>query len=89
MHEPPGGYRETDETIMSNFDRSIDRNLEARLRAEQVTLQYSGRDFCGEVWFRLGQFHCLIRVRGLPRETVRRDTLEEIVEYVCLEYGSE
>ncbi|HYT93500.1 MAG TPA: hypothetical protein VEL76_32580 [Gemmataceae bacterium] len=89
MHEPPGDYRETDEMVMSNFDRSIDQTLTARLRAERVTMHYSGRGFCGEVWFRLGQFHCLIRIHGLPQETVSRDTLEEVMEYVCLEYASE
>ena len=89
MLEPPDGYRDSSETVMSNFDRSIDRNLEARLRNEQVTTQYSARHFCGEVWYRFGQFHCLIRVHGLPQETVSRDTLEEIMEFVCLEYGSE
>lgn len=88
MREPPDGYRDTGETVLSNFDHSIDRCLEARLRQEKVVMQYSGRDFCGEVWWD-GQFHCLVRVRGCPRETVTRPTLEEIRDHVCGEYGPE
>jgi hypothetical protein len=88
MLEPPDGYHDTGETVMSNFDHSIDRGLEARLRQERVVMQYSGRDFCGEVWWD-GQFHCLVLVCGRPRETVTRPTLEEIRDYVCHEYGPE
>jgi hypothetical protein len=88
MREPPDGYRDSGDTVLSNLDHSIDRSLEQRLRQEKVVMQFSARNFCGDVWWN-GQFHCLVRVRGSARETVIRPTLEEIMDVVCDTYGSE
>ncbi|MCI0457789.1 MAG: hypothetical protein L0Z62_12545 [Gemmataceae bacterium] len=88
---PPASYRDTGQTVMSNFDHSIDRRLEARLRAERVVMLYAGRDFCGDVWWEpeRRQYVCLVLVCGTASATVIRPTLEEIMEYVCREYGPE
>ena len=90
-HGPPDDYRHEDDTVLSNFDHSIDRDLEQRLRTEKVVLQYAARDFCGEVWYdpQVSLFRCLVRVYGSPREMVSWPTLEEIMESVSSEYGYE
>ncbi len=42
---------------MSNFDHSIDGELEGALRTSRVYAQHAAWDFCGYVWFADGQFH--------------------------------
>ncbi len=88
---PPDDYRHEDDCVISNFDHAIDRDLEQRLKQEKVVLQYSARDFNGEVWYdpATSLYRCLVRVYGSPRETVSRQSLDEIMWYVCDEYGTE
>jgi hypothetical protein len=85
---PPDGFRDTGETVMSNFDRGIDKAREARLRAEAVVMHYAAWCFSGQVWFRDGQFHCLVSVHGRPRQTITSPTLDELMVDVSSTYGS-
>jgi hypothetical protein len=87
--EPP--YPFIDESVMTNFDHSIDKCLEARLKTEEIAMQYSGWNFCGIVWWDRAaeQFRCLVMCYHVNRETVTRPTLEEIMEYVCDHYGDD
>jgi len=89
--QPPEGYRFEDDTVMSNFDHSIDRGLEERILREKVVLQYAGRNFSGDVWYDPEQrvFRCVVNVHGVPREIVSRQSLDEILWYVSDEYGPE
>jgi hypothetical protein len=91
MMQPPEGYRVEDDCVMSNVDHQIDPDLEARLRREKVVLQYAGRNFSGEVWYDPEHqlFRCIVSVHGIAREMVSRLSLDEVMWYVCDEYGPE
>lgn len=70
-------------SVMSNYDREIDRDIEARLKVEKVFARYAGWNFNGRVW------RCEVWVYGKPREVVEAETLEGIMEKVSEKWGSE
>lgn len=86
--DTPNGYKRTGEFVMTNFDHTIDRDCEWRLRAERVIMHYAGWHFCGDVWFADNRYHCLVFQRHIPQEIISADTLDEIMSEVCDKYGT-
>tara|TARA_R100000963_G_C4556830_1_gene47366 strand:+ start:70 stop:405 length:336 start_codon:yes stop_codon:yes gene_type:complete len=66
MHVVEMGMEEIDDTVMTNFDGTIDRKVEAQLRERpyEVFSEYAGLAFCGYVWFDGAKFKC--EVLGKP-----------------------
>ena len=79
------------ELSMSNCDHSIDEGLPEKLMQNECKLysQYAGWNFCGYVWFEDKQFTCQVWQYNSPREEITADTLEEIMNLVSEEWGSE
>jgi hypothetical protein len=84
----PPELEEWPETLMTNFDHTIDRVVEAQLRKREHFAQYSGWEFCGYVWLEEGdRWACEVWRYNTPREVVRAETLEAIMDEVSNKYG--
>lgn len=78
------------ESVMHNFDRSIDQDVADRLRKEKLIAQYSGWNFCGYVWW--DEPHQTYRTEVWCYHspvTVVSGSLEEIMEQVSEKWGWE
>lgn len=84
----PDGYYETD-TVMSNFDKKIDRDVENELKNNECFSQYAGWNFCGYVWYKEDKFYCEVWQYNSYIETVVENSLEEIMATVSSDYGEE
>lgn len=76
-------------TIMSNFDHIIDHEVAARIEFSGETADYPGWNFHGTVYFKAGCWFCRVMVYGALAGVVKAETIEELKEAVCSEYGSE
>ena len=76
---------------MSNFDHSIDKGLENKLKSGKVFSQYSGYNFCGYVYYdkKKKKFGCEVWQYHSLTEVIYKKKLEEIMEEVCEKYGSD
>ena len=74
---------------MSNFDHSIDGELEGALRTSRVYAQHAAWDFCGYVWFADGQFHEDVWQYNAYTETFTADSLPELMQAVNAEWGDD
>jgi hypothetical protein len=74
---------------MSNLDNKIDEGFAEALQARpgEVFGQHAAWDFNGMVWFADGQFHEEVWVYGSPRKTLSADTLRELMDLACDEFG--
>jgi hypothetical protein len=72
---------------MSNFDHTADMGLDAALRGGKLYAPYAGWNFHGTVWWDGERFACEVWVYGSPREVIRADTLEDIMESASDKYG--
>jgi len=76
--------------VMTNFDHTIDKELEEKLKSTPKTVaEYSAWDFHGQVFFKDGQFHCAVSQYKSFQKLVSAETLEEIMETCSGLYGSE
>lgn len=84
-------YRKEIDEVMSNFDHTIDHDVEARLKEREVFARYPGWNFNGRVWWcrEAGKWKCEVWVYGSPRKVVEADSLEDIMQEVCGDYGNE
>jgi len=76
---------------MSNFDGSIDEGFAEALqeRPGEVFGRHAGWNFNGLVYFSGGKFHEEVRVWGKVSAVVSADSLPDLMEAVCEEYGYE
>lgn len=79
------------DSVMSNFDRTIDEKIAARLKVEEAFSRYPGWNFNGRVWWdRAGEkWKCEPWTYGIPNEVVEADDLDGIMTQVSEEYGFE
>jgi len=91
MHVVEMGMEEIDDTVMTNFDGTIDRKVEAQLRERpnEVFSMYAGLNFCGYVWFDGAKFKCEVLVYHEPQKVFSAEDLETIMEEVSSEFGWE
>ena len=73
---------------MSNFDHKIDSGFAEALKKDQVFGNHMAWDFCGDVWWdgtqfveNIWRYHSII-------DTIKADTLQELMELVNDKYGS-
>ena len=85
------GMEEIDDAVMTNFDHSINRKVEAQLRAKpnEVCSVYAGMNFCGYVWFDGAKLKCEVLVYHEPQKVFSAEDLETIMEEVSSEFGWE
>lgn len=82
----PDTFKEYEDEIMSNFDHTIDREVEKAIKGKTLYAQYSGWNFCGYVWW-AGKWHCEVWTYGSPDRVISADELEEIMTEVSGSYG--
>ena len=77
--------------VMTNFDHSIDRDVEARLKDQATFAQYSGWNFCGFVWYdpQHNKYRCEVWVYGTPNKIVEAETLDKMMKLISDEFGYE
>lgn len=86
----PEKFTEYDgEAIMSNFDGQIDKDVATEIKGKKLFSRYSGWNFNGKVWWQNDLWHCEVWCYQSWRQTVSCDTLEQIMEEVMQEYGSD
>ena len=72
---------------MSNFDQEIDKGFAEALKTSHVFGTHSARDFNGDVYWNGKQFvEDVWRYHSLV-DTIKADTLPELMELVNNEYG--
>ena len=74
---------------MSNFDHSVDDGFEDALRTGKLCGEHYAWNFCGYVWFDGEQFCEDVHVYGEYQQTIKADTLEELMDRVNEQYGYE
>lgn len=88
MKKIPDHYVEHDESIMSNFDGSINREVESEIKEKDMCAGYPAWNFFGTVWFD-GEWNCEVRRYRIHVNTISADSLEEIMSTACALYGNQ
>ncbi len=83
----PESYTEFPETLMSNFDHLIKKNVGESIKGKLLYAQYSGWNFCGYVWWEEDIWNCEVWAYNIYRKTFNAETLQEIMSLVSNEYG--
>jgi len=87
MEGRPREFEGIGESVMSNFDHTIDTEVAEKLKEGKYYSDYPGWNFYGEVWYDSGKWKCEIRRYHVHVETIMADTLEEIMEQNSEKYG--
>ena len=79
------------EAFMSNFDGSIDRDAELRLKSGPFRSWYAAWAFNGKVWWdcEQKQWACEVWVHHRHVETIFAETTDELMHTVSEQYGYE
>ena len=85
----PEDFKMYPDTLMSNFEHTIDKEIEQKIKVQKLYAQYTGWDFYGYVWYDNNKWNCEVWQYGSHDDTVTADTLEEIMEEVSMGYGSD
>jgi len=85
----PEEYKEYDEAVMSNLDHDIRNEVAEHIKGKPLYSQYSGWNFCGQVWWECDMWNCEVWVYGSWQRTFNSDSLEEIMDDVSSEYGAD
>ncbi len=85
----PEDFEMYPDTLMSNFEHSINKEVEKKIKGQKIYAQYTGGDFYGYVWYDNNKWNCEVWRYNFHIETITKDSLEEIMEEVFSEYGSE
>lgn len=91
LEDIPKNYEDSNESIMSNFDSIIDKEIENKLLKENLYASYPGWNFYGTVWFNKdnNKWYCKINQYRSHTNTIISDTTEEIMKEACDLYGYE
>ena len=80
----------TDKDIYSNFDHSLNEEVEAVLKAnERLFAQHSAWNFCGYVYYANGTWYDEVWRYNIPYETISGDTAFEVIQSTNAEFGSD
>ena len=86
MDNIPKNFIETD-LHMSNFDHSIDKGLNEKLKSGPFYADYAAWNFHGDVWFQNEKFYCKIMRYKLHINTITADSLEDIMKIASDKHG--
>jgi len=81
--------RQTDNSVYSNFDHELDKDVVDELKAApgEVYAQHAAWQFCGYVWFDGKDWHEDVWVHGSLAETRSEEKLEDLIDSVNRSYG--
>lgn len=85
----PDDFSDTDDTVMSNFDGVINSDIAEAIKGKPLYAQYTGWNFCGNVWWQNNVWCCEVFCYDSWRETFVSETLDGIMSDVCEKYGCE
>ena len=87
----PETAKETEEPIYSNFDHQLDEEIKGQVQANPNKLyaQHAAYNFCGYVWYDGTKWKEEVWVYKEPQEVIEAETIEDLIDKVNLEYGSE
>lgn len=85
----PEDFDDFGDAVMSNFDHEINNEIAEKIKGKKYFSQYAGWNFCGYCWWQAGKWHCEIHVYRCYQKTISATTLQEIMDEVCDEYGSD
>lgn len=85
----PEGAADLSVSVMSNYDGSIDREVETQLREtpNRFTADYPGWNFHARVWFDGESFHGRVKQYHVHVATATAPTLEKLMEVISDRYG--
>lgn len=83
----PNNLEELPDTVMTNFDHSIDEDTARKLCSSHCFSRHAALNFNGKVWFADGKFHEEVWVYRVPRKTFSADTLRDLMKLVNDEFG--
>lgn len=85
----PEDFVDCGETVMTNFDGSIDEEVAANIKDKPYYADYTAWNFYGQVWYQDEKWCCAIMTYGSYQETLVADTLQEIMDSACEQYGKQ
>lgn len=85
----PESYSKYPETLMSNYDHTIEQDVAEEIKDKELYARYAGWNFCGYVWWEGEMWNCEVWHYGSWQKTVNAETLEEIMSEVSDEYGDD
>ena len=74
---------------MSNFDHSVDPEIEGVLRKNKMSCRHSAVNFNGDVWYEDGVFHECVNVRHTAVAHYEAPTMRELMTKVNNAHGWE
>ena len=80
-------FEESERSVMTNFDHSIELDAEEYLRNNKVFCGYPGWNFHGDVWYEDDVFYCEIWQWGNHVNTLKAENLQEIMDLASEYYG--
>lgn len=85
----PSSYEENAESIMSNFDHQIDKEVVEILKKEKKWASYPGWNFYGSVWWnrKKKKWACVVEQLRCHVDTLYALTPAELMEKVSSKYG--
>lgn len=86
----PAGYGYVSDTVMTNYDHSIDGDVAEQIKKSGASAQYAAWNFCGHVWWNKDRnlWSCEIWQNGTHVNTLHADSLLELMDEACKLYGS-
>ena len=86
----PENFARSFDVCMNNYADCIEDWAVERLQTEQTVFDYTGRNFCGHVWWCRTdkKFKCEVDQYHSHIQTVVGDTLQEIMNQCCELYGN-
>lgn len=85
----PDDFKVYPDTLISNFNHSIDKEVEQISKGQKLYAQYTAWDFQGYIWFHSGKWNCEVWKYNSHVDTVTALTLEDIMEEISNKYGSD
>jgi hypothetical protein len=85
----PDNFQELDETVMSNFDGRVDKDVASKIKNQSFYADYTGWNFFAKVWWQNKKWHCEVWQYRNYQETFSAKSLPELRTLVSDEYGYE
>ena len=89
MKTQPESYKFHNETIMTNFDDSIDYSVANEIKDNQMWAYYTAWDFIGHVWHQDALWHCAVYRYGVHQKTFSEVELRDLMSIVQNEFGND
>ena len=85
----PDDFKIYPDTLISNFNHTIDKEVEQIIKGQKLYAKYTAWDFQGYIWFYKGKWNCEVWKYNSHIDTVTAGNLEDIMEETSKKYGSD